>query len=244
MPNIKRPTTEEFAAHKAREPHKTSNPLRDVILGGQDGLVNALGIILGFSAVSSDITVLIATVLAATFAESLSMGAVAYTSAMSQKDYYEAERTKAAKEIDNYPDMEKEEVRQIFESKGFTEHLANEIAETLSKDKKHWLDLLMSEELQISPVDTKAVLKSSVIVTIATGIGHMIPLLPFFFTSHTTGLVISIILSGITLFIVGWYQAVTLVGSWWKSGLKLTAIGLIAAVAGYLIASIFHVSAG
>ena len=77
-----------------------TNPLRDVILGGQDGLVNALGIILGFLAVSSDIHVMMATVLAATFAESVSMGAVAYTSAMSQKDYYESERRKAQKEIE------------------------------------------------------------------------------------------------------------------------------------------------
>src|SRR5579864_8703359 len=96
---IKRPTVEAFAQHKEEEGHKLGNPLRDVILGGQDGLVNSLGIILGVSAASGDTHVLIATVLAAAFAESISMGAVAYTSAMSQKDYYESERKKAHKEI-------------------------------------------------------------------------------------------------------------------------------------------------
>jgi VIT1/CCC1 family predicted Fe2+/Mn2+ transporter len=56
--------------------------LRDLILGGQDGLVNVLGISLGLSAVTEDLRVVIAAGLAATFAESASMGAVAYTSSL------------------------------------------------------------------------------------------------------------------------------------------------------------------
>src|ERR1700722_1865880 len=90
----RRPSAEEFQKHQRHEKHKKGNSLRDVILGGQDGLVNALGIILGVMAATNDIKILIATVLAATIAESLSMGAVAYTSAISQKDYYESERKK------------------------------------------------------------------------------------------------------------------------------------------------------
>src|SRR5579864_1668082 len=97
---IKRPTVEAFAQHKEEEGHKFTNPLRDVILGGQDGLVNALGIILGIAAVTSDTHILIATVLAASIAESISMGAVAYTSALAQKDYYHSEREKENKEIE------------------------------------------------------------------------------------------------------------------------------------------------
>lgn len=238
-----RPTAEEFAKYKAQEDHTVENPLRDVILGGQDGLVNALGIILGIIAASGDIHILIATVLAATAAESLSMGAVAYTSALSQKDHYTSERRKLERTIAKNPRMEKEEVRQIYEQKGFSGKVLEEIVETVSKDKKIWLDILMAEELQLSPVNTKEVLKSAVIVTIATAIGHLIPLLPFFFIAGQIGLVTSIIISAITLFAVGVYQAVTLVGSWWKSGLRLVAIGIGAAVIGYFIAAIFHVSA-
>jgi predicted membrane protein (TIGR00267 family) len=240
-----RPTAEAFAYHREhQEEHKLENPLRDMILGGQDGLVNALGIILGILAAGGNNHILVATVLAATFAESLSMGAVAYTSAMSQKDHYEAEKEKARKEIEKYPQMEREEVREIFEAKGFKDKVLDEIVDTITSDKKIWLNTMVTEELQLQSVDTRAVLKSSVIVTIATAIGHLIPLLPFFVTSGQQGLILSVIFSAITLFAVGVYQAVTLVGSWWKSGLKLVAIGLIAAFAGYLIATIFHVSAG
>ena len=109
-----------------------------------------------------------------------------------------------------------------------------------SSDKKIWVDFMMAEERQIQPVKTKEVLKSSVIVTIATLIGHLIPLVPFFFLSSQPSLIVSIIISAIALFAVGAYQAITLVGSWWKSGIRMLIIGLGAASLGYIIAKIFH----
>src|SRR5258706_5008772 len=161
-----RPTQAEFRNHKHQEQHKLENPLRDVILGGQDGLVNALGIILGITAVTSDIHILIATVLAASIAESISMGAVAYTSALAQKDYYYSEREKEKREIETMPEMEKEEVRRIYEAKGLRGKVLEEVVAAITANKNIWLDTMMAEELHIEPVDTKAVLKSSVIVTI------------------------------------------------------------------------------
>lgn len=238
-----RPTEAEFRNHQKNEKHKKSNPLRDVILGGQDGLVNALGIILGVLAATSDIRILIATVLAAIFAESLSMGAVAYTSALSQKDFYDSERKKELDEIRESPEMEREEIRRIYEEKGFKGKVLEDIVKTITADKNLWLDTMMAEELHLEPVNTTNVLKSSVIVTIATAIGHMIPLFPFFFLGAQQGLILSVAVSAIALFAVGVYQAVSLVGSWWKSGIRMLVIGLAAAFIGYFIAKLFHASA-
>ncbi len=226
------------------EEHRPGNALRDVILGGQDGLVNALGIILGIYAAGGGTTILIATVLAATFAESLSMGAVAYTSALAERDHYRSERKREEKEVEESPEKEKEEVRKIYAAKGFKGKVLEEIVETLSKDKKIWVDIMMAEELHLAPINTRVVLKSSVIVTIATTIGHLIPLIPFFFIAHESAVVAAIIVTTITLFAVGVYQALTLVGSWWKQGLRMVLIGLGAAFIGFLIAKLFHVAAG
>src|SRR5690349_20581602 len=82
--------------HRHRETHRQANWLRDVILGGQDGLVNILGIILGVIAGGGSNTVLLAAGFAAAITESISMGAVGYTSAMSERDYYDAERAREA----------------------------------------------------------------------------------------------------------------------------------------------------
>ncbi len=238
-----KPKEVDFRAEE--EKHKMQNSLRDVILGGQDGLVNALGIILGIVAAGGNNSILLATVFAAAAAESISMGAVVYTSALSQKAYYDAERKREEKEVEKVPEKEREEIREIYRNKGFSEDSLEEIVKVITSNKKIWVDTMMAEELHIEPVDTKDILKSSVIVTVATTIGHLIPVIPFLFgLEQHEMLAISIVISGLTLFAVGAYQAITLVGSWWKTGLKLVAIGLGAALIGYIIARLFHVATG
>src|SRR3989475_10255809 len=74
------------------EKHAQPGLLSDFILGSQDGLVNVLGVILGVAVASRNlsdpITIILAGGLAATFAESISMGAVAYTSTLARRDHY------------------------------------------------------------------------------------------------------------------------------------------------------------
>src|SRR5437868_13745537 len=95
-----------------KEKHGTNNSLRDVILGGQDGLVNLLGIALGVVAAGGSTKVLIATGLAAAITESISMGAVAYTSAQSERNYYLAAAEREREEVRTMPEMEREEGRR------------------------------------------------------------------------------------------------------------------------------------
>ena len=230
----------EYKQQKEIEKRKAENPLRDIILGGQDGLVNSLGIILGISVATTDTRILITAVLAAAVAESISMGAVAYTSALTQRDFYMKERKKEARRIETIPDLEKEDLRNIYRKKGFRSKTLEEIVDTITADKNIWLDVIMAEELHLSPVNTKTILKSSFIVMIATGIGHIIALMPFFFYSHQTGLILSLTVSAVTLFIVGVYQAVSLDGNWWRNGIRMVLIGIGAALIGYCIANLFH----
>lgn len=244
--NLLRPTQQEFDHHKNhQENHKIGNPLRDVILGGQDGMVNALGIVLGVAAAGGNAHILVLTVLAASAAEAISMGAVAYTSAVSQRDYYEAELIKEKKEIEMYPEMEKEEVRRIFEEKGFKGNVLEEIVSTIVADKKIWIDTMMREELGIEKVETRNIFRSAAIVGTTTAIGSIVPLLPFFTNSllsqtFQTEIILSVIVCAIALFGVGTYQALSLVGSWWKSGIRMVIIGLSAAFIGYFVAKLIH----
>src|SRR2546428_8176646 len=69
-------------ANQAREraTHPKPTVLSDFILGSQDGIVNVLGIILGLSAATRDVRIILVATLAALGAESIAMGAVAYTS--------------------------------------------------------------------------------------------------------------------------------------------------------------------
>lgn len=244
--SLLRPTKEDFLHHKDhQEDHKFGNPLRDIILGGQDGMVNALGIVLGVAAAGGNAHILVLTVLAASAAEAISMGAVAYTSAQSQRDYYEAELLKEKKEIEQYPQMETEEVRQIFEAKGFHGKVLEEIVATIVADKKIWTDTMMREELGIEKVETRNIFRSAFVVGITTAIGSIVPLIPFFLStffpqSFQTEIIASIFVCALALFGVGAYQALSLVGSWWKSGIRMVIIGLSAAFIGYIFAKLIQ----
>jgi predicted membrane protein (TIGR00267 family) len=228
------------AGKQHRERHHQTNWLRDVILGGQDGLVNILGIILGVIAGGGSESVLLAAGFAAAFTESISMGAVGYTSAVSERDYYQAEQAREAAEIDATPEAERQEIRDIYAAKGFAGELLERVVETITANRQSWLSTMMDEELHLQPVQTPDIFRSAIVITIATLIGHMIPLLPFVWLSRTTALILSIVLSALVLFGVGVYSSVTLVGDWRKNGLKMVAIGLGAAAVGFLIGRLFH----
>src|SRR5947209_4516108 len=144
--------TAAASSSRHREHHRTTNWLRDVILGGQDGLVNILGIILGVIAGGGSKTVLLAAGFAAAITESISMGAVGYTSSVSQRDYYLAERAREAAEIDTMPEAERQEIREIYATKGFGGDLLERVVDTITANRDSWLSTMMDEELHLQPV--------------------------------------------------------------------------------------------
>jgi VIT1/CCC1 family predicted Fe2+/Mn2+ transporter len=239
---VVRATDGRSAAASGRHPerHHRTNWLRDVILGGQDGLVNILGIILGVIAGGGSRTVLLAAGFAAAITESISMGAVGYTSSVSERDYYQAERAREIGEIGATPDAERQEVRDIYVAKGFSGQLLDGVVDTITANRDSWLRTMMDEELHLQPVQTRDILRSAVVITLATLVGHLIPLFPFLWLARTPALVLAIVLSAVVLFGVGVYSAVTLVGNWRKMGLKFMAIGLGAAALGFLFGRLFH----
>jgi predicted membrane protein (TIGR00267 family) len=227
-----------------KESHGTNNSLRDVILGGQDGLVNMLGIALGVVAAGGSTHVLVVTGIAAAITESISMGAVAYTSFGSDRDFYLAEKAREQNEISSRPEEEREEIREIYAAKGFKGQLLEDVVSIITSNRETWVSTMMNEELHLQPVAQQSLVQSAVVVTIATLIGHFIPIVPFMVIARTPAILLSIALSAVALFGVGVYSAKTLVGDWRKSGLQMLAIGLGAAALGFLIGRLFHTVGG
>src|SRR5258705_1632550 len=227
-----------------KELHSTNNSLRDVILGGQDGLVNMLGIALGVVAASGSTHVLVVTGIAAAITESISMGAVAYTSFGSDRDFYLAEKKREQNEISSRPEEEQEEIREIYEAKGFSGQLLDDVVSTITSNREIWVSTMMDEELHLQPVKQETLWRSAVIVTVATLIGHLIPLIPFMVVTRSPAIITAIALSAVTLFGVGAYSAKTLIGDWRKSGLQMVAIGLGAAGVRVFICRLFHTTGG
>jgi vacuolar iron transporter family protein len=225
--------------------------LSDIILGGQDGLVNVLGVILGVAAATPDPRIVIAAGLAATFAESISMGAVAYTTTQTDRAHYLAELERERFEIRNLPDRERQEIREIYEQWGLTGNQLDQVVDIICSNEDTWLSVMMAEELHLAPVEESGALKSAAIVGFSAIVGSAIPLIPFLLVAppivlltRPTAIIISIIVSALTLFAVGVYRAKTTVGKPARSGLQMAIIGTVSALAGFLIGSLFGAPAG
>lgn len=233
--------------HKPTEFHKlgTGEALRDFILGAQDGIVNVLGLVLGVASATLNTKIILISGLAGVFAESISMGAVAFTSSKAAHDYYKSEVAREKKEIDELPDEEVQEIRDIYHKRGFRGKGLDYAVNTITSNKKVWLDTMMQEELGFSKDEaTKNPLFIGVFVFLATLIGSFVPLIPFFFLPASAGIIASVIASGVILFAIGAVKAELTIGHWGKSGLEMLIVGLLAAGAGYLIGKLLNVWLG
>ena len=235
---------EELQHHTDIDPHKQASILSDVILGGQDGLVNVLGVILGVAAATQDVYLVLVAGLSATFAESVSMGAVAYTSTLADADYYESEREREYRHIEEVPNLEEKEIRDIYTKKGFSGDLLDRIVTTITTDKDVWVAVMLAEEHQLSPTDRGQALRSAVIVGIAAIIGSLIPLIPFVFLPMQVSVYTAILVSALVLFVVGFYKARVTVGKPGRSGLEMALIGTLSALVGYAVGLVLKILAG
>src|ERR1700694_5415540 len=193
--------------------------LRDIILGGQDGLVNVLGLVLGVAAATAALRIIPAAAVAATFSESIAMGGVVYTSALAERDYYMAMLAKEQQEVEEVPDVETEEVRQIFRDKGLHGEVLERVVKEITSDKKVWVDTMMRDELHLTPVSGSNPVGRALVTGFSTLIGSLIPLIPFLFVplfgiSVTAATIMAVPLCAVVLFAVGAYKALTLVGDW------------------------------
>ncbi len=228
--------TKRAVAHMEKETGKGfGSLLRQIILGGQDGIVNTLGLILGVAAATNSTKLIIVAGLAATMAESMSMAAVAYTSSKAEKEYYQSELEREKWEIKHLPEIETEEIRIIYYKKGFRGKQLNDIVKRITSDKKLWLDTMMNEELRLSESKDKKPMREGVIVGVSSVAGSLVPLLPFFFFSVSMAAPASLLVSMAVLFLVGVIKSKLTVGRWIKSGAEMAAIGTISALLGYLV---------
>jgi VIT1/CCC1 family predicted Fe2+/Mn2+ transporter len=202
-----------------------------------------LGIILGIAAATSDARIVLVAGLAATFAESVSMGAVAYTSHLAEADFYESERDREYRHIAQVPGLERDEIRQIYQEKGFHGDLLERIVNTITTDPDVWVAVMLAEELQLAPVRRSQALRNALVVGVSAIVGSLIPLAPFLILPVELSMLLSVFITALVLFGVGVYKAKKTIGTPGKSGLEMALIGTLSALAGYIVGVILKIPA-
>jgi predicted membrane protein (TIGR00267 family) len=211
--------------------------LSDFILGSQDGLVNVLGIILGMSAATRDVQLILVATLAALGAETVSMGAVAYTSTAAKRRFYMGTLEKEKTELKGNSKLGYDEGMHMLKTWGFRGRELEEGARRIAENPKAMLDLMMSYGLKLAPVGKNEARRSFVVVLASTLVGSAIPIGPFLFVGNNvlTGAIASVVASAMVLSFIGFYEAKVTRGSLWKNAIQMVVIGLTAGFAGFLI---------
>lgn len=225
----------EVLHHTQTDPHRRASGLSDFILGAQDGLVNVLGVALGIAAATQDARVVLVAGLATTFAESISMGAVAFTTTLADADLYQSEREREYRHIEETPHLEIKEIRDIYSRKGLKGKLLDKVVDTITANPDVWVAVMMAEEHQLAPIDRKTAFRAAWIVGLSAIIGSLVPVAPFLFFPIAASMWISVIVTALVLFATGAYKARVTVGKPIRSGIEMMVIGTLSALAGYLV---------
>lgn len=211
--------------------------LRNVVYGFNDGLTANFGLVagvLGATATQQHDAVLIAGV-AGLIADALSMGSSGYLAAKSEQEVYAHELAMERDEIQLMPDLEREELALLYEAKGISQNVARQLAKDTMKDPERALREKAQLELGISSEQTSP-LREGWVTGLATAIGALIPVMPFFVATGTVAIVASFALSMAAHFLVGAARSLFTGRGVLRSGADMFAVGLGVALIGYFAA--------
>lgn len=220
--------------------HTAGKYIGDLIYGANDGLITTFAIVAGVVGANLPPTVVIILGFANILADGISMGASNYLGSKSEQDYASAQRAKEDWEIDNLRELEVEEIREIYQRKGFKGKDLEKAVSTIISDRKVWLDTMMKDELGIIEDESDDPKRHGIVTFLAFLGAGLIPLLPYLLPLGENAFVLSIALGLITLFLVGALRTIITTTTWLRGGLEMLFIGSAAAGAAYVVGNLLE----
>ena len=242
LARLRNPESTEQYSEPWHRGAKAGGWLRNIVYGFNDGLTANFGLVMGvLGANVSDKTVLLAG-FAGLLADALSMAASGYLAARSEQQVREHHLALEQAELRFMPEEERQELVHYFEQKGLTAKEAAGTADRLMQDPRAALTELAREELGIDPNAQESPLQEGIVTGIATGLGAVIPILPFLFLSGAAAVWIAIIISMIGHFVVGAGRTVFTGRPALRSGFDMFVVGMGVALVTYVLGQIFGVN--
>lgn len=216
---------------------QSSGFITDVVIGMADGLTVPFALAAGISTAVSSNTIVTTAGIAEIIAGAIAMGLGGYLAGKTAWDHYYSELKREHYEVEHMPEEEKKEVCSIFAAYGLSEQTQHRIAEELAADKEKWVSFMMQYELGLQAPDPARARKSALTIGLSYIVGGLIPLSPYFFTTHPeAGFRISSIVTLICLFVFGYFKSKATGQPLLAGAVKVMLIGAVAAGAAYLAA--------
>lgn len=233
------PTTLDEVEHQHAS-ISNGNNLRAAVFGVNDGLISNASLILGIAGAHAGHSFILLSGIAGLLAGACSMGAGEYVSVRSQREMLEYQLKLEKEELALYPEEEAAELALIYEARGLPKEEAVKMANLLIQNPDKALDTLAREELGINPNELISPVGAAISSFISFAVGAFIPLLPYLCSDSESNLLITISLTGLSLFLVGAILSIFTHRSALLSGLRMLGIGALAGLLTYVIGSIFR----
>src|SRR3990167_336434 len=218
-----------------REPqHPASGQfLRDIVFGANDGVVTAIGFLVGFASSVADQSVVVIAGALTIVAGAASMALGNYLAVKSQREHYDAMEKIERWEMENKPEAEVAEIREIYTNYGFDKQSIEILTKKVTADKELWLKVMMRDELQLTKEESPGI--AGVLIGLFYLMAGLPPLLPFiFFKPLTRALVMSLIVSVLVMGLIGFLRWFLNKGSLGSKVVETIVIGLLAAAIGFV----------
>lgn len=214
--------------------------IREVVFGMNDGLITTIGFLAGITLALSDRTLVLMAVVAEVCAGTLSMSVGAYLSAKSQREFFQREIDRERREIEEEPERETNEIREIYREQGFNEEEVEILVRRVTADKERFLDFMLKEELGLVRESLDDPWTVGGVMGVSFLVGGFIPLLPLLLSAIQNPFRYSLLATLVALFGLGVGKARLARRNPWLGGLEILLIGSMAAGLGFLLGLLFH----
>jgi vacuolar iron transporter family protein len=205
--------------------------VRDWVYGGIDGSVTTFAVVAGVIGAQLSPGVIVIIGMANIIADGFSMASSNYLGTRAEHDEINHLEAIEQRHIDLDPDGEREEVRQIFQSKGFEGEELDRVVELITADRSRWVRTMLTEEYGL-PQEVRSPWLAAVSTFSAFCVCGLAPLLPFL-VGAPAAFRLSAILTGLVFFVIGSVKSRWSTASWLRSGLTTLAVGAMAAGLAY-----------
>ncbi|SHE31466.1 Predicted Fe2+/Mn2+ transporter, VIT1/CCC1 family [Modicisalibacter ilicicola DSM 19980] len=235
----------EVIRHRLREPSRVQN-LPDAILGGIDGCVTTFAVVSGAFGAGFSATVALVLGVANLLADGFSMAISNYEAIQARREHVEGVRRSEHHYIDQVPEGEREEIRQIFQRKGFAGEILERVVETICSDRELWVETMVREEHGLQ-TEGLSPLRSALTTFVAFLVVGAMPLLPYALPGldTTRQFLASLLVAGLMFFLIGMGKSLVYHQPVLTSGLRTLLIGGAAAglafLTGHLAQTLFGV---